>query len=105
MRKDLKMAGFVEAVRAVVGKDKRKDDEPISTGKSPDPQAFDGNSEKLEWFLRQLSNKFGLERRHYKQDIDKIRYASLLIKGNNGAKWDEAYHLHIDSSAADYICG
>jgi hypothetical protein len=62
----------------VVGKDKKKDDEPTSTGKSPDPQSFDGNPEELERFLRQLSNKFALERRHYKQDIDKIRYASLL---------------------------
>jgi hypothetical protein len=51
-----------------------------------------------------LSNKFALERRHYKQDIDKIRYASLLLKGN-AAKWYEAYHLHINSSAADYIRG
>jgi hypothetical protein len=28
------MAGFVDAVGAVVGKDKKKDDEPTSTGKS-----------------------------------------------------------------------
>jgi hypothetical protein len=104
IKKELEMAGFVDAVRAVVGKDKKKDDEPTSTGKSPDPQSFDGNPEELERFLRQLSNKFALERRHYKQDIDKIRYASLLLKGN-AAKWYEAYHLHIDSSAADYIRG
>jgi hypothetical protein len=104
MKNDLEMAGFVEAVRAIVGKDKKKDDEPISTGKSPDPQSFDGNPEELERFLRQLRNMFALERRHYKQDIDKIRYASLLLKGN-AAKWYEVYHLHIDSSAADYICG
>jgi hypothetical protein len=104
MKKDSEMAGFVDAVRAIVGKDKKKDDEPISTGKSPDPQSFDGNPEELERFLRQLSNKFALERRHYKQDIDKIRYASLLLKGN-AAKWYEVYHLHIDSSAADYIRG
>jgi hypothetical protein len=94
------MVGFVDAVRAVVGKHKKKDDEPTSTGKSPDPQSFDGNPEELERFLGQLSNKFALERRHYKEDIDKIRYASLLLKGN-AAKWYEAYHLHIDSSAAD----
>jgi hypothetical protein len=95
------MVGFVDAVRAVVGKHKKKDDEPTSTGKSPDPQSFDGNPEELEQFLGQLSNnKFALERRHYKQDINKIRYASLLLKGN-AAKWYEAYHRHIDSSAAD----
>jgi hypothetical protein len=62
------------------------------------------NLEELERFLRQLGNKFALERRHYKQNIDKIRYASLLLKGNT-AKWNEAYHLHIDSLAADYIRG
>jgi hypothetical protein len=56
MRKDLEMAGFVEAVRAVVEKDKKKDYEPTSTGKSPDPLLFDGNPEELERFLRQLSN-------------------------------------------------
>jgi hypothetical protein len=104
MRKELEMAGFVGAVRAVVGKDKKKDDEPTSSGKSPDLQSFDGNPVELERFLRQLSNKFTIERRHYKQDFDKIRYASLLLKGN-AAEWYEAYHLHIDSSAADYIRG
>jgi hypothetical protein len=104
IKQDLEMVGVVHAVRAVVGKDKKKDDKPTSTGKSPDPQSFDGNPEELERFLRQFSNKIALERRHYKQDIDKIRYASLLLKGN-AAKWYEAYHLHIDSSAADYIRG
>jgi hypothetical protein len=64
MKKDLEMAGFVDAVRAIVGKDKKKDDEPTSTGKSPDPQSFDGNPEEHERFLRQLSNNFALERRH-----------------------------------------
>jgi hypothetical protein len=104
IKKDLEMVGFVDAVRAVVGKDKKKDDEPTSTGKSPDPQSFDGYPEELERFLRQLSNKFALERKHSKQDIDKNRYASLLLKGN-AAKWYEAYHLHIDSSTANYIRG
>jgi hypothetical protein len=104
IKKDLEMVGFVNAVRAVVKKHKKQDDEPTSTGKSPDPQSFDGNPEELERFLRQLSNKFALERRHYKQDNDKIRYASLLLKGN-AAKWYEAYYLHIDSSAANYIRG
>jgi hypothetical protein len=104
IKKDLEMACFVDAVRAIVGKDKKNDDELTSMGKSPDPQSFDGHPKELERFLRQLSNKFALERRHYKQDIDKIRYASLLLKGN-AAKWQEAYHLHIDSSAPDYIRG
>jgi hypothetical protein len=79
IKKDLEMVGLVDAVRAVVGKDKKKDDGPTSTGKSPDPQSFDDNPEELERFLRQLRNKFALERRHYKQDIDKMRYASLLL--------------------------
>jgi hypothetical protein len=104
IKQDLEMVGFVHAVRAGVGKDKKKDDEPTSTGKSPDPQSFDGNPEELERFLRQLSTKFALERRYYKQDIDMIRYASFLLK-RNAAKWYEADHLHIDSSAADYIRG
>jgi hypothetical protein len=104
IKKDLEMVGFVDAVRAVVGKDKKKDDEPTSTGKSTDPQSFVGNPEELERFLRQLSNKFTLERRHYKQDIDKIRYASLLLK-RNAAKWYEANHRHINSSGADNIRG
>jgi hypothetical protein len=65
IKKDLEMAGWVDAVRAIVGKDKKKDDdEPTSTGKSPDPQSFDGNPEELERFLRQLINKFALERRN-----------------------------------------
>lgn len=85
-------------------KKKNKDDEPRSTGKSPDPQPFDGEASQLERFLRQLSNKFALERRHYKLDLDKIRYASLLLKGT-AARWYEAYHLQIDSSAADHIRG
>jgi hypothetical protein len=49
-----------------------------------------------------LSNTFALERRYYKQDINKMRYVSLLLIGN-AAKWYEAYHLHIDSLYADYI--
>jgi hypothetical protein len=72
----------VDAVRAIVGKDKKKDDESTSTGKSPDRLSYDGNPEEHEQFLRQLSNKFALKRRHYKQDIDKIRDASLLLTGN-----------------------
>jgi hypothetical protein len=95
---------FIKMVKTIMGRDKKKNEESRSMGKSPDPQPFDGDSGQLERFLRQLSNKFALERRHYKLDLDKIRYASLLLKGT-AAKWYEAYHLQIDSSAADHIRG
>jgi hypothetical protein len=91
-------------VKTIMGRDKKKNEESCSTGKSPDPQPLNGDSGQLERFLRQLSNKFALDRRHYKLDLDKIRYASLLLKGT-AAKWYEAYHLQIDSSAADHIRG
>jgi hypothetical protein len=58
-------------VKTIMGRDKKKNEESRSTGKSPDPQPFDGDSGQLERFLRQLSNKFALERRHYKLDLEK----------------------------------
>jgi hypothetical protein len=47
IKKDLEMVGFVDAVRTFVGKEKKKDDEPTFTGKSPDPQSFDATLRNL----------------------------------------------------------
>jgi len=94
---------MIQMVKCIMGRDKGSG-EPLTTGKSPNPQPFDWNSEQLKRFLRQLGIKFALDHGNYKQDIDKIQYTSILLKGT-AAKWYEVYHLQIDASAADHLQG
>jgi hypothetical protein len=108
MKKKLKKKSgaydFLKAVKTIMRKKTDDNGDGPAPGKTPDPKSFNGDANQLERFLRQVSNKFALERKYYKLDLDKIRYTSQLLT-DKAAKWYEAYHLQIDEKAADFKRG
>lgn len=103
IKAEMEAEQFVQLVKAAVARDSG-DRDSHSSGKAPDPKPFDGSPEDLERFLSQLSSKFMVERRRYRRDLDKILYASLLLKGDAN-KWYLSYRLQIDERAAARVRG
>lgn len=103
MKKEMEAKEFVQLVRAAIASDSGdRDSQP--SGKTLDPKPFDGTADDLERFLMQLDHKFAMERKRYRRDIDKIRYAAMLLKGD-AHKWYEAYHLKVNERAAARVRG
>ena len=72
--------------------------------KTPDPKAFKGEADDLDRFLQQLENKFSMEPRRFRSDLNKIRFTGQLLEGK-AAKWYKSYHLQISSREAFRVRG
>ena len=78
---------------------------------APKPQPYNGDTEDLKRFLRQLENVWAIEAHRYKKDITKIRYVTNLLhrnandKHSDPTKWYQAYHPKIDLAAAKRLPG